>query len=44
MISSRKMENYRRKIDKKLTVGMTKKEVDALEKMLARVLYNVSDP
>lgn len=40
----RKMENYRRKIDKKLTVGMTKKEVDALEKMLARVLYNVSDP
>ena len=40
----RKMENYRRKIDKKLTVGMTKKEIDALEKMLARVLYNVSDP
>lgn len=40
----KKMDNYRKKIDKKLTIGMNKKEVAALEKMLERVLYNVSDP
>lgn len=40
----RKMDMERKKIDKMLTIGMTKKEIAALEKMLARVLYNVEEP
>lgn len=40
----RRMDAERRKIDKMLTIGMSKKEVAALEKMLARVLYNVEEP
>lgn len=40
----RRMEADRKKIDKELTLGMTKKEVQALQKMLNRVLYNVSEP
>ena len=39
----RRMESDRRRIDKNLTVGMTKREIQALQKMLNRVLYNVSD-
>ena len=39
----RKMEASRRQIDRNLTIGMTKREVQALRKMLERVLYNVSD-
>lgn len=39
----RKMESDRRKIDKTLTLGMSKREIQALQKMLNRVLYNVSD-
>lgn len=39
-----KMDNYRKKIDRRLTIGMSKKEITALEKMLDRVLYNISDP
>lgn len=39
----RRMELDRRKIDKSLTVGMTRREIQALYKMLNRVLYNVSD-
>jgi len=39
----KKMDNYR-KIDRRLTIGMSKKEIAALEKMLDRVLYNISDP
>ena len=40
----RKMDMERKKLDKMLTIGMTKKEIAALEKMLARVLYNVEEP
>lgn len=39
----RRMESDRRKVDKMLTIGMTKREVQALQKMLNQVLYNVSD-
>ena len=37
----KKMDNYRKKIDRRLTIGMSKKEIAALEKMLDRVLYNI---
>ena len=40
----RRMVADRKKIDKKLTIGMTKKEKEALQKMLGKVLYNISDP
>ena len=40
----RRMEADRKKIDKKLTLGMNKKEKAALEKMLERVLYNIAEP
>ncbi len=40
----KKMEAVRRNIDKNLTLGMTKREVEALQKVLNRVLYNVSEP
>ena len=40
----KKMEAVRRKIDNNLTLGMTKREVEALQKMLNRVLYNVAEP
>lgn len=40
----RRMESDRKKIDKRLTLGMTKKERAALEKMLEKVLYNVAEP
>lgn len=40
----RRMETDRKKIDKRLTLGMNRKEIDALTKMLDRVLYNISEP
>lgn len=40
----RRMEADRKKIDKRLTLGMNKKEKAALEKMLERVLYNITEP
>lgn len=40
----RRMEADRKKIDKKLTIGMTKKEIQAMQKMLNRVLYNIAEP
>ena len=40
----KRMEADRKKIDKRLTLGMNKKEVAALEKMLERVLYNIAEP
>lgn len=40
----KRMENDRKKLDKMLTLGMNKKEVEALEKMLDRVLYNIDEP
>ena len=43
-ISRKKWITNRKKIDRRLTIGMSKKEIAALEKMLDRVLYNISDP
>lgn len=40
----KRMENQRRKLDKMLTIGMNKKEIEALEKMLNKVLYNIAEP
>ena len=40
----KRMEADRKKIDKNLTLGMTKKEVQALQKMLNKVLYNIAEP
>ena len=40
----RRMEMERKKLDKMLTLGMTIKEIDALYKMLNRVLYNIAEP
>ena len=40
----RRMEADRKKIDKKFTLGMNKKEKAALEKMLEKVLYNIAEP
>lgn len=40
----RRMETDRKKIDKKFTLGMNKKEKAALEKMLEKVLYNIAEP
>lgn len=40
----RKMEASRKKSDKMLTLGMTAKEVQALERALEKVLYNISEP
>lgn len=40
----RRMDMDRKKLDKMLTIGMNKKEIAALEKMLGRVLYNIEEP
>ena len=40
----RRMENDRRKLDKELTRGMTKREIAALRKNLEKLLYNIADP
>lgn len=40
----KRMERDRKKLDKMLTLGMTKKETEALYKMLNRVLYNIAEP
>ena len=40
----RRMEMERKKLDKMLTLGMTKKEIEALNRMLGRVLYNIAEP
>ncbi|HJB82997.1 MAG TPA: MarR family transcriptional regulator [Candidatus Mediterraneibacter intestinavium] len=40
----RRMENDRRKLDRELTRGMTKREVAALRKNLEKLLYNIADP
>ena len=39
-----RMENDRRKLDKELTRGMTKREIAALRKNLEKLLYNIADP
>lgn len=40
----RKMEADRRKLDRELTRGMTKKEVVALRRGLEKLLYNIAEP
>ena len=40
----KKMESDRKKLDKRLTIGMTKKETELLRKGLEKVLYNISEP
>ena len=40
----RKMEADRKKLDKELTRGMTKREVEALRKNLEKLLYNIAEP
>ena len=40
----RRMEADRRKLDRELTRGMTKREVDALRRNLEKLLYNIADP
>lgn len=40
----RRMEMDRKKLDRMLTLGMTKKEVDSLYRMLNKVLYNMAEP
>lgn len=40
----RKMDADRRKLDKRLTIGLSKKEVEALSRGLEKVLYNISEP
>lgn len=40
----RRMENDRRKLDKELTRGMTKREIAALRKNLEKLLYNIAEP
>ena len=40
----RKMDADRRKLDKRLTIGLSKKEVESLSRVLEEVLYNISEP
>lgn len=40
----RKMESHRRRMDRDLTRGMTKREVDALRRYLEKLLYNMAEP
>lgn len=40
----RKMETDRRKLDRELTRGMTKRELESLTKNLEKLLYNIADP
>ena len=40
----RRMEADRKKLDKRLTMGMSKKEVDAVSRALEKMLYNIADP
>lgn len=40
----RKMEASRKKSDKMLVLGMSKREVEAFERTLEKVLYNISEP
>ena len=40
----RRMETDRRKMDREMTRGMTKKEIAALTRGLEKMLYNIADP
>ena len=43
-IRKEKMEADRRKLDRELTRGMTKRETEALRKNLDKILNNIADP
>ena len=40
----KRMETERRKVDRELTRGMSKREVESLRKNLEKLLYNIADP
>ena len=40
----RRMEADRRKLDRELTRGLTKRELEALRKNLEKLLYNIAEP
>lgn len=40
----RKMESDRRRMDKELTRGMSRREVEALRRYLEKLLYNIAEP
>ena len=40
----RRMETDRKKMDRNLTRGMKKKEIEALVKGLEKMLYNIAEP
>ncbi len=40
----RRMEADRKKLDKRLTMGLTKKEVAAVTRALEKMLYNIAEP
>lgn len=40
----RKMEADRRKLDRELTRGMSKREIEATRKNLEKLLYNIAEP
>ena len=40
----RRMDTDRKKLDKRRTRGMTKKEVAAVTRALEKMLYNIADP
>lgn len=40
----KRMELNRRKLDRELTRGMTKREIEALRRNLDKLLYNIADP
>lgn len=40
----RKMDADRRKLDKRLVIGLNKKEIESLTRTLEKVLYNISEP
>ena len=40
----RRMDAERKKLDKRLTMGMTKKEVAAMTRALEKMLYNIAEP
>lgn len=40
----KKLEQNRRQLDKRCTLGLSSKEVDSLKRMLDKVLYNIEEP
>lgn len=40
----RRMESDRRKLERELTRGMTRREREALQRSLEKLLYNIADP